>query len=61
VALARRDDGEAMVAALLELMAAPERIEALAQAGPSYVREHHDRAAFLKSFDEVIALARARS
>jgi glycosyltransferase involved in cell wall biosynthesis len=61
VALARRDDGEAMVAALLELMAAPERIEALTQAGPKYVQEHHHREAFLKSFDEVIALAHARS
>lgn len=57
VVRAVRDDGEAMAAALLHLIATPELRGTLIRDAAEYVRAHHSSSAFLRSFDDLIALA----
>jgi glycosyltransferase involved in cell wall biosynthesis len=57
VVLAARDDGEALAAALLHLIANPELRGTLVRDAAEYVRAHHSQEAFLRSFDDVLDLA----
>jgi glycosyltransferase involved in cell wall biosynthesis len=57
VVLAARDDGEALAAALLHLIANPEMRGTLIRDAAEYVRAHHSREAFLRSFDDILDLA----
>lgn len=57
VVLAARDDGEALAAALLHLIANPEMRGTLVRDAAEYVRAHHSREAFLRSFDDILDLA----
>lgn len=51
------EDPKALLAALLELAADPERAEALGAAGPRYVREHLGRAAGLARIEALVTEA----
>jgi glycosyltransferase involved in cell wall biosynthesis len=57
VQLAERDDGDALAAALLKLIASPDRRIELAQHGARYIAEHHDQASFVRAFDHVARIA----
>jgi glycosyltransferase involved in cell wall biosynthesis len=57
VVVAKRDDGEAMAAALLALMENPEWRGTLIRDSAEYVRAHHSPAAFLRAFDGLMDLA----
>lgn len=59
VVMAARDDGEAMAAALLHLIANPEMRGTLIRDAAEYVRAHHSHEAFLRSFDDLLDLAMA--
>jgi glycosyltransferase involved in cell wall biosynthesis len=59
VVLAARDDGEALAAALLHLIARPELRGTLIRDAAEYVRAHHSHEAFLRSFDDLLDLAMA--
>lgn len=59
VVLAARDDGEALAAALLSLIHAPEQRGTLIRDAAEYVRAHHSASAFLRGFDALMDLARA--
>jgi glycosyltransferase involved in cell wall biosynthesis len=59
VVLAARDDGEALAAALLHLIACPELRGTLIRDAAEYVRAHHSHEAFLRSFDDLLDLAMA--
>jgi len=57
VVVAKRDDGEAMAAALLALMENPEWRGTLIRDSAEYVRAHHSPAAFLRAFEGLMELA----
>lgn len=59
VVLAARDDGEALAAALLHLIARPDIRGTLIRDAAEYVRAHHSHEAFLRSFDGLMDLALA--